>query len=89
MRVPQHAKIEIQLVPGAPEQYRIDMTWNWRDARGILQGDNRVWITRPSDSGIHNATVINTLIGLVQSQLPALVDELVFPTQIKRGEIDG
>jgi hypothetical protein len=88
MRVPQHVSIEIDLAPGAPEQYRVHMGWTWRDDRGIPHHDERVWITRPSESGIHNATVINTLIGLVQSQLPALVDEIVFPHPLDGKALD-
>jgi len=86
MHVPQHVRITVDLVPGTTDQYRVGVDTAIKRDSYPIEVDRRAWVTRPRESQHGTAVVINTLINLFHSQLPALLDEFVTSDFVVDGE---
>lgn len=79
----------IELVDAATDQYRVRLRYSFKEGDYPSAPYIRAWLTRGRKDSRHNAITIDSVVCLVESQLPAILDELFTLEDIPTSEVLG
>lgn len=79
----------IELVDSENDQYRIRLRYSFKEGGYSRPPYTRAWLTRGKKGTRHHAITIDSLVCLLESQLPSMLDELFTLEEIPAAEVLG